>query len=76
MFESNLSMEQHKHFNQLLNQLVTEPPPPPSPDAPTSKIKYEHLTLVDEFYPTNSRGRQMAGREKVSAPRFVLGEGW
>jgi len=62
-------MEQHKHFNQLLNKLVTEPPPPPSPKTKISKIKYEHLTVVDEFYTADSRGRQMTGREKIRVTR-------
>jgi hypothetical protein len=39
------SQQQHRHFNQLLNQLKT------SPSLPSSPIDYSHYKLVDNFFP-------------------------
>ncbi|TFK73622.1 mRNA capping enzyme [Pluteus cervinus] len=43
-FESNMSGQQHKHFNTLLNGLKVNPP------IPTSPVDYQHLYLTDSFY--------------------------
>jgi hypothetical protein len=49
-FESNMSVNQHKHFNTLLNSLKTASTAPSSPSA--SPIDYAHLYLMDSFYPS------------------------
>ena len=64
IFESNMSIEQHKHFNQLLNNLMTNPPA--ASGRRVNDIKYEHLFLVDEFYPLEDNGRDRRSREKVA----------
>ncbi|KNZ73077.1 mRNA-capping enzyme subunit beta [Termitomyces sp. J132] len=45
-FESNMSVNQHKHYNSLLNNLMTNSQP-----ASSSQLKYSHLHLFDSFYP-------------------------
>jgi polynucleotide 5'-triphosphatase len=40
---------QHKHFNQMLNQLMLQPPP-----TAASRIEYKHQYLVDSFFPSDS----------------------
>ncbi|OCH88460.1 mRNA capping enzyme [Obba rivulosa] len=52
-FESNMTAMQHKHYNQLLNNLKATSPSGSSP------LAYEHLRLVDSFYaPDNPRERE------------------
>lgn len=59
-------MDQHRRFNSLLNDLMVSPPEPGPGGARPSRIKYEHLYLVDEFYPTDPSGHIGRGRDRVS----------
>ncbi|KAG8733534.1 mRNA-capping enzyme subunit beta [Ceratobasidium sp. 423] len=43
-FESNMPLQAHKHYNELLNKLVAQV----VPGQP--RVKYSHTKLVDEFY--------------------------
>lgn len=43
-FESNMPLQAHKHYNELLNKLVAQA----VPGQP--RVKYSHTKLVDEFY--------------------------
>ncbi|KAF7299126.1 mRNA-triPase domain-containing protein [Mycena indigotica] len=49
-FESNMSMQQHKHFNTRLNELKLSSS---QPSFPASPLGYSHLHLVDSFYPSD-----------------------
>ncbi|KAF8236403.1 mRNA capping enzyme [Tricholoma matsutake] len=56
-FESNMSVNQHKHFNTLLNDLKTTSAQSSHPAAP---LGYNHLYLVDSFYTSDDqRGEKM-----------------
>ncbi|KAJ3554865.1 hypothetical protein NM688_g2890 [Phlebia brevispora] len=46
-FESNMSPMQHRHYNQMLNNLKISSTQPKWPSTP---ISYAHLHLVDTFY--------------------------
>ncbi|KAH6913747.1 CYTH-like domain-containing protein, partial [Coprinopsis sp. MPI-PUGE-AT-0042] len=46
-FESNMSVTQHRHYNQLLNNLKTSSD---SPSHPASPVEYSRLYLIDTFY--------------------------
>ncbi|KAJ6512158.1 CYTH-like domain-containing protein [Mycena vitilis] len=50
-FESNMSVQQHKHFNTRLNELKLSSSQPGFPSTP---LGYTHLHLVDSFYPTDN----------------------
>ncbi|KAJ6531012.1 mRNA triphosphatase CET1 [Mycena sp. CBHHK59/15] len=50
-FESNMSVQQHKHFNTRLNELKMTSSQPSFPSTP---LGYSHLHLVDSFYPTEN----------------------
>ncbi|KAJ7043993.1 CYTH-like domain-containing protein [Mycena alexandri] len=50
-FESNMSVEQHKHFNTRLNELQNSSSQPGFPSTP---LGYVHLKLVDSFYPSDN----------------------
>ncbi|KAI0081612.1 mRNA triphosphatase CET1 [Panus rudis PR-1116 ss-1] len=50
-FESNMTTAQHKHFNTLLNDLKLNST---QPGHPTTPVNYQHLHLVDTFYPTDN----------------------
>ncbi|KAJ7095982.1 CYTH-like domain-containing protein [Mycena belliarum] len=50
-FESNMSLQQHKHFNTRLNELKTASTQPSFPSTP---LEYSHLYLLDSFYPTDN----------------------
>ena len=56
-----MSVDQHRRYNALLNDLMEAQPPLNANGSRPSKIKYEHLYLVDEFYGDNdtygARGR-------------------
>lgn len=45
-FESNMSMDQHRRFNQLLNHLVAYS----ANQAPSERVTYKHQKEVDYFY--------------------------
>ncbi|KAF8513759.1 CYTH-like domain-containing protein [Gautieria morchelliformis] len=47
-FESNMSLIQHRHYNTMLNNLISEPSPA---DGPRTPLKHNHTRLVDSFYP-------------------------
>ena len=51
---------QHKHFNQLLNNLEANSR---QPDHPSSPLQYTHLHLVDSFY------NQDGSRDKIRVTR-------
>jgi len=58
-FESNMTTMQHRHFNQLLNDLKVSSP------HPTTPLEYKHLHLIDTFYPSdNSRDKIRVTREE------------
>ncbi|GJE88498.1 mRNA capping enzyme [Phanerochaete sordida] len=61
-FESNMSPAQHRHFNQLLNELKLKST---QPGYPSSPLEYTHLHLVDNFFPSDSPG----DREKIRVTR-------
>ncbi|KAJ7284069.1 CYTH-like domain-containing protein [Mycena rebaudengoi] len=55
-FESNMSVQQHKHFNQRLNDLKLASSQPSFPSTP---LGYSHLHLIDSFYsPDNAHDRE------------------
>ncbi|KAF8631696.1 hypothetical protein AX15_002245 [Amanita polypyramis BW_CC] len=51
-FESNMTVNQHKHYNKLLNDLKAQPSHSPSP------LSYQHLYLVDSFYSYEGNDRE------------------
>nr|GAT50585.1 predicted protein [Mycena chlorophos] len=51
-FESNMSMQQHKHFNLRLNDLKLSSS---QPGFPASPLGYMHLRLTDSFYPSEDK---------------------
>jgi polynucleotide 5'-triphosphatase len=72
-FESNMSATQHRHYNQLLNNLKTSSD---SPSHPTSPVEYSHLYLIDTFYadtsndPSLTNGdRRLRGGDKIRVTR-------
>lgn len=46
---------QHRHYNTLLNNLGSEPPPTECPRTP---LKYTHTRLLDSFYPGPQGSRE------------------
>ena len=46
-FDSNMSMKQHKSFNDLLNKNVTK----------ESRVKYIHLREIDQFMSIQGIGK-------------------
>ncbi|THV03054.1 mRNA triphosphatase CET1 [Dendrothele bispora CBS 962.96] len=51
-FESNMTAHQHKHYNGLLNKLkITSSQPGYASGTP---LEYNHLYLVDSFYPSET----------------------
>ncbi|TFK40867.1 mRNA capping enzyme [Crucibulum laeve] len=59
-FEANMSVNQHKHYNLLLNNLKATSAQPTHPASP---LAYNHLYLVDSFYATEG------DREKIRVTR-------
>ncbi|KAF9483417.1 mRNA capping enzyme [Pholiota conissans] len=53
-FESNMSIQQHKHYNTLLNQLKTASS---QPDYGGSPVDYSHQYLTDTFYTPDGNDR-------------------
>jgi len=54
-FESNMSQNTHRHYNELLNKLKISSSEPSHPSSP---LAYTHLHLLDSFYPPdNTRDR-------------------
>ncbi|KAG6853056.1 hypothetical protein C0991_007200 [Blastosporella zonata] len=60
-FESNMSVNQHKHYNSLLNNLMTTSA---QPGHPSSQLKYSHLHLVDSFFPGDGHDKVRVTREE------------
>ncbi|KAJ7212243.1 CYTH-like domain-containing protein [Mycena pura] len=50
-FESNMSIQQHQHFNKRLNELKMASS---QPNFPSTPLGYSHLHLVDTFYPSDN----------------------
>ncbi|KAI8883168.1 mRNA triphosphatase CET1 [Backusella circina FSU 941] len=46
-FESNMSLEQHRHYNKMLNELVEKTN---APDYRGERIRYKHTNETDRFY--------------------------
>ncbi|RDB19032.1 mRNA-capping enzyme subunit beta [Hypsizygus marmoreus] len=61
-FESNMSVHQHKHYNNLLNNLKTASSQPTHHASP---LEYSHLYLVDSFYASDNAH----DREKIRVTR-------
>jgi len=61
-FESNMSQNTHKHYNELLNKLKLTSS---EPGYPSSPLAYTHLHLLDAFYPSESP----RDREKIRVTR-------
>ncbi|KJA24020.1 hypothetical protein HYPSUDRAFT_39137 [Hypholoma sublateritium FD-334 SS-4] len=53
-FESNMSIQQHKHYNQLLNGLKTASS---QPSHVGSVVDYSHLYLTDRFFSVDGNDR-------------------
>ncbi|EGN98481.1 hypothetical protein SERLA73DRAFT_183518 [Serpula lacrymans var. lacrymans S7.3] len=53
-FESNMSANQHKHFNTLLNELMRISNQPSHPSSP---LEYTHLKVIDSFFPSDHQDR-------------------
>ncbi|KAF8964321.1 CYTH-like domain-containing protein [Flammula alnicola] len=53
-FESNMSAQQHKHYNTLLNGLKTASSQPSHIGSP---LDYSHLYLTDAFYASDGNDR-------------------
>ncbi|KAF5360375.1 hypothetical protein D9756_004919 [Leucocoprinus leucothites] len=60
-FESNMSAQQHKHFNNRLNQLTSASQ---QPSHPASPLKYTHQLLKDSFYPLDPNSSN-SDRDKI-----------
>ncbi|KAG5653106.1 hypothetical protein H0H81_002253 [Sphagnurus paluster] len=60
-FESNMSVNQHKHYNTLLNGLKTASS---QPSHPASPLEYHHLYLVDSFYTSEDREKVRVTRDE------------
>ncbi|KZV88061.1 mRNA triphosphatase CET1 [Exidia glandulosa HHB12029] len=54
-FESNMSQAQHQHFNAMLNKLHATYKQPGYTGA---QIDYQHVRVIDSFYPTGGPGRE------------------
>jgi hypothetical protein len=70
-FQSNMTISQHKHFNQLLNARVVETAVPNFPT--TSKVAYSHTHELDTFHTTSDRRkirvtRNDGGKKQQSNP--------
>ncbi|KAH6912667.1 CYTH-like domain-containing protein [Coprinopsis sp. MPI-PUGE-AT-0042] len=71
-FESNMSVTQHRHYNQLLNNLKTSSD---SPSHPASPVEYSHLYLIDtSSTPTpqmtlTNGDRRLRGGDKIRVTR-------
>ncbi|KAF8887182.1 mRNA capping enzyme [Infundibulicybe gibba] len=72
-FESNMSVHQHKHYNQLLNNLKTVSS---QSSHHSSQLQYSHLHLVDSFYSVeNSQDRdkiRVTREEKTGSVRDCM----
>ncbi|KXN82860.1 mRNA-capping enzyme subunit beta [Leucoagaricus sp. SymC.cos] len=64
-FESNMSLQQHKHFNDRLNQLTSASQ---QSSHPASALKYTHQILVDSFFPLDPNSGS-SDREKIRVTR-------
>ncbi|CEI88299.1 hypothetical protein G6F70_004363 [Rhizopus microsporus] len=54
-FQTNMSLEQHRHFNKLLNDMVNKTQ---AKDYKGERIRYKHTNEIDKFYDIpNSKGR-------------------
>ncbi|KAJ7600875.1 mRNA triphosphatase CET1 [Mycena floridula] len=58
-FESNMTAHQHRHYNNLLNNLKTSSSPA------GAQMDYNHLYLVDSFYP----GESSHSKDKIRVTR-------
>ncbi|EPQ51042.1 mRNA triphosphatase CET1 [Gloeophyllum trabeum ATCC 11539] len=61
-FESNMSIAKHRHYNELLNNLMTSSL---QPGHPTTPLQYAHRYLIDSFYPADNP----RDREKIRVTR-------
>lgn len=64
-FESDMSKEAHRHFNQLLNAVFRRSQASESSAMPGQKMRYQHTREVDSFYRT-SAGRVRITRDKAT----------
>ncbi|KAH8085402.1 mRNA capping enzyme [Cristinia sonorae] len=62
-FESNMSLSQHKHFNNMLNNLKTSSSQPGHPATP---LDYTHLHLIDTFYQSDTKEKIRVTRDEKS----------
>ncbi|KAG1792952.1 CYTH-like domain-containing protein [Suillus plorans] len=62
-FESNMSLNQHRHFNNMLNDLKRISS---QPSHPTSPLEYTHVKVVDSFYLSEDREKIRVTREEKS----------
>jgi len=60
-FESNMSKNTHKHYNELLNQLKISSSQPGHPSSP---LEYAHRYLIDSFYPSDTREKIRVTRDE------------
>ncbi|KAF9046089.1 mRNA capping enzyme [Panaeolus papilionaceus] len=69
-FESNMTVNQHRHYNNLLNNLKATSTQPNHPSTP---LDYAHHYLVDNFFPPSAdQGPQLGhpyDREKIRVTR-------
>jgi hypothetical protein len=59
-FESNMTLEQHRAFNALLNKRVTETPPG------AMKMAYKHTREIDELYAVAAGRKVRVTRDKTT----------
>ncbi|KAG8860878.1 mRNA-capping enzyme subunit beta [Tulasnella sp. 330] len=64
-FSSNMSIQQHASYNQLLNRLIERTG---ASNYPNSKIRYEHTRVVDSFYtpPSGSGFSSSSGKVRLT----------
>jgi len=62
-FEANMSLNTHRHYNELLNKLKLTSSEPSHPSTP---LAYTHLHLIDSFYSDNSREKIRLTRNERS----------
>ncbi|KAL1682256.1 CYTH-like domain-containing protein [Schizophyllum commune] len=67
-FESNMSVDQHRHYNQQLNKLHALSNEPGHPSSP---VGYAHHYLVDSFYGNDRDSKIRVTRDEKADNRVV-----
>ncbi|KAG1140360.1 hypothetical protein G6F37_009349 [Rhizopus arrhizus] len=71
-FESNMALEQHRHFNKMLNEMVTKTR---AKDYKGERIQYKHTNEIDRFYAipnTHSKWRVTIDQQGKIVPNGII----